>query len=186
MVLSAHARAHTHTHTHTQARAVWAYSLPPPHTSTHTHTHTHTGTRSRGLQPASSTHTHSHSHTHTHTHTHSTSSRSLQPADRTGESAWPGPLGRPAFAVRGAGSPDHRLLYDIIHYIGKRSIPGLLLLINFVKAFDIASWSFVKEMLSFFRFGFDKKKWIGMFYKIQNHVCCQRTILCLVPNGKGQ
>ena len=93
-----------------------------------------------------------------------------------------------ALAVRGAGSPDHRLSYDMIYYIEKRSIPGLLLLMNSDKAFDIASWSFVKEILSFFRFGLDKKKkkLIGIFYKTQNYVCCQRTILCLVPNGKGQ
>ena len=37
-------------------------------------------------------------------------------------------------------SENTRLLYDIIHYTEKRNIPGLLLLIDFEKAFDSVSW----------------------------------------------
>ena len=41
----------------------------------------------------------------------------------------------------------------------------MLLLIDFEKAFDSVSWSFIKKTLSFFRFGPDIKKWIEIYYK---------------------
>ena len=62
-------------------------------------------------------------------------------------------------------SENTRLLYDIIHYTEKRNIPGLLLLIDFEKAFDSVSWSFMKKTLSFFRFGPDIKKRFEILYK---------------------
>ena len=92
---------------------------------THTHTHTHTGTRSMGLQPASSTHIHTHTHTHTHTQARAVGAYSLPPPHThthtpthtvqavgayslpTGQVRVRGQV-RLAFAVRGAGSSDHR------------------------------------------------------------------------------
>ena len=35
-----------------------------------------------------------------------------------------------------------RLIYDIMHYTEKLNIPGMLLLIDFEKAFDSLSWTF--------------------------------------------
>ena len=74
-------------------------------------------------------------------------------------------------------SKNTRLLYDIIRYTEKRNIPGLLLLIDFEKAFDSVSWSFIKKTLSFFRFRPDiKKKWIEIYYK--------NIKSCVVVNGQ--
>ena len=73
-------------------------------------------------------------------------------------------------------SENTRLLYDIIHYTEKRNIPGLLLLIDFEKAFHSVSWSFIKKTLSFFRFGPGIKRWIDILYK--------NTKSCVVVNGQ--
>ena len=73
-------------------------------------------------------------------------------------------------------SKNTRLLYDIIHYTETRNIPGLLVLIDFEKAFDSVSWSFIKKTLSFFRFGPDIKKWIEIFYR--------NIKSCVVVNGQ--
>ena len=73
-------------------------------------------------------------------------------------------------------SKNTRLLYDIIHYTETRNIPGLLVLIDFEKAFDSVSWSFIKKTLSFFRFGPDIKKWIEIFYK--------NIKSCVIVNGQ--
>ena len=39
------------------------------------------------------------------------------------------------------------LVYDIMYYAEKENIPGLLLLVDFEKAFDSISWSFLNECL---------------------------------------
>ena len=39
-----------------------------------------------------------------------------------------------------------RLIYDIMQYTETHNIPGLLVLVDFEKAFDSLSWSFRKEM----------------------------------------
>jgi hypothetical protein len=46
-----------------------------------------------------------------------------------------------------------RLVYDILNYTEENDIPGMLLLIDFEKAFDSLSWSFVNKTLSLFNFG---------------------------------
>ena len=57
-----------------------------------------------------------------------------------------------------------RNLYDILHYTEKNQIPGLLLLIDFEKAFDSISWTFISKVMTFFNFGESIKKWIKIFY----------------------
>ena len=44
------------------------------------------------------------------------------------------------------------LIYDIIHYANCNKIPGLLMLIDFQKAFDSVSWKFLYSILSTFGF----------------------------------
>ena len=39
------------------------------------------------------------------------------------------------------------LIYDLMHYTEKMQIPGLLIIINFRKAFDSISWSFIYKTL---------------------------------------
>lgn len=68
-----------------------------------------------------------------------------------------------------------RLLYDVINYTEKQEIPGMLLLIDFEKAFDSVSWEFLFTVLDFFEFGNSFVKWVQVFYKnIQS---------CVVVNG---
>ena len=43
-----------------------------------------------------------------------------------------------------------RLVYDIMKYTEDKNIPGLLLLIDFEKAFDTISWNFIQNVLTFF------------------------------------
>lgn len=58
-----------------------------------------------------------------------------------------------------------RLIYDILHLTEERDIPGILLLIDFEKAFDSISWTFIEQVLTFFNFGDSIKHWIKTFYK---------------------
>ena len=53
-----------------------------------------------------------------------------------------------------------RLLYDIMSYTECNDIPGLLVLIDFEKAFDSIAWSFVYKVLNFFGFGQNLINWI--------------------------
>ena len=46
-----------------------------------------------------------------------------------------------------------RQLYDILDITKEKNIPGLLLLVDFEKAFDSISWKFIDKILSFFNFG---------------------------------
>lgn len=43
-----------------------------------------------------------------------------------------------------------RLVYDIMHFTEYNDIPGLLMLIDFEKAFDSISWNFIYKALEFF------------------------------------
>lgn len=57
-----------------------------------------------------------------------------------------------------------RLVYDIMQNNEKENIPGLLLLVNFEKAFDSVSWSFIQKALEFFNFGESIRNWIRLFH----------------------
>ena len=58
-----------------------------------------------------------------------------------------------------------RMLYDVLSYTETNNLPGMVMLIDFEKAFDSISWSFIKKTLDFFEFGPDIKRWIDIFYK---------------------
>jgi hypothetical protein len=57
-----------------------------------------------------------------------------------------------------------RLIYDLIDKLEEDDIPGLLLLIDFEKAFDTVEWSFIEKTLQFYGFGPSLQKWIKAFY----------------------
>ena len=57
-----------------------------------------------------------------------------------------------------------RLIYDIMNHVDKEYIPGLLLIVDFEKAFDSISWEFIADVLDFFNFGPSIKKWISVLY----------------------
>ena len=46
-----------------------------------------------------------------------------------------------------------RLLYDLMYYLEENNEEGLLLLIDFEKAFDSIEWDFIKKALQSFNFG---------------------------------
>ena len=57
----------------------------------------------------------------------------------------------------------------------KEDLPGLLIFIDFQKAFDTLEWNFLSQCLSSFNFGPDFMRWIRTFYKsIQS---------CVINNG---
>ena len=64
-----------------------------------------------------------------------------------------------------------RLIYDILQITDEQDIPGLLLIVDFEKAFDSISWKFINHTLNFFNFGDSIKRWINCFYNdIQSFV----------------
>ena len=68
-----------------------------------------------------------------------------------------------------------RMIYDLIEYTEKEQLPGLLLLVDFEKAFDSISWVFISNVLDYLNFGPMFQKWIDVFYS----QCCS----CLSVNG---
>ena len=69
-----------------------------------------------------------------------------------------------------------RMLYDVLVYAEKEHIPGLLLMIDFEKAFDSVSWTFIQKSLKFFNFPVSIVKWFNTMYAGANS--------CLSFNGQ--
>ena len=68
-----------------------------------------------------------------------------------------------------------RSIFDIMDFTAKENIPGLLLFIDFQKAFDSVEWEFLIESLKRFNFGRDFLQWVKTFYNsIQS---------CVINNG---
>ena len=57
-----------------------------------------------------------------------------------------------------------RLLDSIINYTDTEQIPGLLLFVDFEKAFDSVEWSFIEKTLKYYNFGPSLIAWIKLFY----------------------
>ena len=57
------------------------------------------------------------------------------------------------------------LVYDLMNYTEKKHIPGLLILIDFEKAFESISWEFILNTLKLFNFGNSNINWIITFSK---------------------
>ena len=68
-----------------------------------------------------------------------------------------------------------RLIDCIIQYATERNIPGLLLFINFEKAFDSLEWSFIYDTLRSYGFGALSIKWVKTLYS--------HTESCTLNNG---
>jgi len=66
-----------------------------------------------------------------------------------------------------------RLIYDIMHETDKSNIPGLLMIIDFEKAFDTVSWEYIQKVLEIFNFGESIRKWVNIFYKDANSTIIQ-------------
>ena len=70
---------------------------------------------------------------------------------------------------------NSRLVYDLMNYTEQKRIPGLLMLIDFEKAFDSISWKFILNSLKLFHLGNSIINWIKPFY---NDI---KT--CIIQNG---
>lgn len=57
-----------------------------------------------------------------------------------------------------------RLIYDVLQYTDFENIPGMIVLLDFEKAFDSVSHQFIFKVLELFNFGQSLKKWIKVFY----------------------
>ena len=58
-----------------------------------------------------------------------------------------------------------RLVYDVIDKLNANNQEGLLLLIDFEKAFDSEEWNFLDGALKFCNFGESIRRWVKTFYK---------------------
>ena len=56
-----------------------------------------------------------------------------------------------------------RFTYDLLNYTENINIPGMLVLIDFEKAFDSVSWNILYETLAFFNFGDSIIQWVKTF-----------------------
>lgn len=70
---------------------------------------------------------------------------------------------------------NSRLLYDIIHYCNETNTPGLILILDFEKAFDSVSWKFISKVLTFFNFGENFQNAIRTLFN--------NAKLCVIQNG---
>ena len=55
-----------------------------------------------------------------------------------------------------------RLLFDIINYAESEQVPGLLIIVDYAKAFDTIEWNFINKSLELFNFGPEITKWISL------------------------
>jgi hypothetical protein len=68
-----------------------------------------------------------------------------------------------------------RLAYDLMQYYKKHK-EGMLLLIDFEKAFDSIEWSYIETFVSKYNFGNDFIKWFKIVYK--------NAQSCVINNGQ--
>ena len=79
-----------------------------------------------------------------------------------------------------------RSIYDIMDYTVEESIPGLLIFIDFEKAFDSVEWDFLFKCLEAFNFGSDFLHWIKTFYKnVQSCIMNNGTASNYFPLERG-
>lgn len=57
-----------------------------------------------------------------------------------------------------------RLISDVMECTKVQNIPGILLSLDFRKAFDSIEWPFIMKTLDYFNFGAGIKKWVSTFY----------------------
>ena len=68
-----------------------------------------------------------------------------------------------------------RSIYDVIQYTSLNSMPGMIVALDFEKAFDSVSWQFLFETLKRFNFGPNFIKWIEIIYS--------EPECCVINNG---
>ena len=68
-----------------------------------------------------------------------------------------------------------RSIFDILDFTVKENIPGLLIFIDFQRAFDSLEWNFLLRCLESFNFGFSLIRWVFTFYN--------NIESCVINNG---
>ena len=73
-----------------------------------------------------------------------------------------------------------------MQYTEENNIPGVLLMIDFEKAFDTVSWKFIHKCLEFFNFGPTIQSWIATFqYNIESSVTQAGYLSKFFKPGRG-
>lgn len=57
-----------------------------------------------------------------------------------------------------------RLVYDVMHYLAEKNKKGMIMLIDFEKAFDSVEWRYIEKVLTTYKFGDEFKKWCKILY----------------------
>ena len=66
-------------------------------------------------------------------------------------------------------------IFDLMNFALKENIPGLMIILDFHKAFDSVEWNYLVTFLEAFRLGLDIIRWVKTLYKnIQS---------CVINNG---
>ena len=68
-----------------------------------------------------------------------------------------------------------RSIFDIMEFADTENVPGILIFIDFKKAFDTLEWSYLLRCLNAFNFGSDFINWVKTFY--------QNIQSCTINNG---
>ena len=67
-----------------------------------------------------------------------------------------------------------RLINDVMEHTKLHNIPGILLILDFRKAFDTIEWSFIQNTLNFLNFGGGVKLWVSTFYTCPEKCGCKQ------------
>ena len=70
-----------------------------------------------------------------------------------------------------------RTILDVIEYTSLKDNPGIMLFLDFEKAFDTVSWKFLFKTMQHFNFGEIFVKWIKLIYT--------NPLACVINNGNA-
>ena len=72
-------------------------------------------------------------------------------------------------------SEANRFIQDVIEYADQRNMPGSIIFIDYMKAFDRVEWEWTLKCLETFNFGHKFRSWIKMIFK--------NAKTCILTNG---